>query len=184
MLVVAVASLMGCQRAESREVPQKTVTVGQDQKPSTHTYSPFVVEVASASELPFDRMSFKDVGMSLGEEAQAFAYESLAESVSEALRMSVAAEALMSSVQYSEAITDPANHRACGSRHIYVDVWGNAKKWGYSLWSGCGEQDQFAWQELPRPEDDDMLSAVQPLATEIARSIGKAVETGCFQKAC
>lgn len=145
------------------------------------TYSPFVLRMSREGRLPFGEISFKDVGMSVDPAERVFVYESVASSVAAALASSPTAP-MSSEVVYSEAAADPASHLACGSRHIYVDVWApqGTERWGYSLWSGCGEEDRFALREVPRRTADD----VDALAEDIAATLGRAVERGCFVASC
>ncbi len=92
---------------------------------------------------------------------------------------------MMTQVAYDEDMLDPNNHTSCGQHHIYVDVWRKSEEaWGYSLWSGCGEDDNFAWIEVQAPGSDDITAAVEPLTQSIVQSLTKASETSCFQKSC
>jgi len=145
--------------------------------PEAPLYSPFVLELDG--ELPFDRISFKDVGMSLPVEERDFAYEELAQSLSHELMSGPVP--FTSRVHFSEAITDPANHRHCEGRHVYVDLWRSTSdaRWGYSLWSGCSEDDRFEWREVTASERD-----VVAVARHIATSLRSAVDTGCFTAHC
>ncbi|HJK90188.1 MAG TPA: hypothetical protein RMH85_35080 [Polyangiaceae bacterium LLY-WYZ-15_(1-7)] len=148
-------------------------------------YSPFLVEMSEAA-LPFEVISFKDVGMSFPEQERALAYETLAEGLSHALRFGEGDEhAPMSSlVRHDERITDPSNHLYCEGRHIYVDLWQEREGWGYSLWSGCDENDEFAHVAVEAPRHDDRLASLAPLADDIAARLREAVRTGCFTKTC
>lgn len=146
-------------------------------------YSPFVVEVSGQGVL-FEQITFKDVGMSVAPEDRAFVYETIAESLSSQL----AEEAGMSldvQVVYSEDTADPAFHRACGANQVYVDLWHDASspKWGYSLWSGCGEEAQFAWRELGT-SGADPATTIEPLTRDIAANLAHAVAASCFTKHC
>jgi len=164
-LVLLVAVLItACQ-----SVPEPTPA-----PPPEPLYSPFVVQVASS---PFDVISFKDVGMSLPEEDRALTYESLAEGV--ALELSDERSSLVS---YDERAASPDAHLACEGRHIYVDLWSNDERLGYSLWSGCGEDDRFALEELTRPGTPER--DVDELSRAIASSLDRAVATGCFTRRC
>jgi hypothetical protein len=200
---MAVAVLVGCASAallasegtEPAEMAAQTMqAVGSasatesgpvEAEPGVH-YSPFMLELHDKTA-PFHAISFKDVGMSVPREHRAFVYESMAESLALALGTQAPTEGapLMSRVTYSTDIADPENHRACEGGHLYVDVWRNAsdEDWGYSLWSGCGEDDQFAWKELPKAAGNTVQS-LEPLAHDIAQSIREAVETDCFTRHC
>lgn len=147
-----------------------------------HQYSPFTVHMHQ-EELPFGVISFKDVGMSLPNDERAFVYESLAQSL--AMQLTTSAE-LSSEVQHTVEILDPAAHAFCEGRHIYVDLWQAGEGWGYSLWSGCGEDDRFAHRELASRvvEQDDRIATLEPLVADIADSLRSALQTGCFTRHC
>ena len=152
------------------------------------TYSPFVLEVKSQSV--FKRISFKDVGAKLAQEQASLVYESLAEALSMELAQRPTLK-MSAEVAFDESITDPTNHLACGSDHLYIDFWRgqNPARWGYSLWSGCGEDDNFAWKELKsaaleRPELTEPTEQVAPLARDIVETLAQAAQRGCYQKAC
>lgn len=151
--------------------------------PHEPQYSPWVLEVESA-QASFDEISFKDVGLvSVGPGERTQVYERIAESL--AHELTGHSELAMSShVRFSEAMSDPSNHLSCMSRHVYVDLWESQTpdRIGYSLWSGCGEGDRFAWEEIERPRDDS--GAIASLTRSIAGSLREAVRTGCFQRAC
>jgi hypothetical protein len=131
------------------------------------SYSPFVVDVDSASHdaVPFHLISFKDVGMSLPDDAtRQVAYESLAEALSlELADLSGDPGApTSSSVRHDHGLTHPSAHLACEGGHIYVDVWrsGEGGPYGYSLWSGCGEDDRFAYNERVVASSDDAAASM------------------------
>ncbi len=140
-------------------------------------YSPFVVQLQSDTT-PFSVISFKDVGMSLPEEERSVVYESLAEGISLELT------SMHSSVEHDPSAADPAHHLSCEGQHVYVDVWQRSGGWGYSLWSGCGEDDQFGRHEVAAASGEDPIASVDPLAVHIAASLRDAVATGCFTRAC
>lgn len=142
--------------------------------PGPH-YSPFVVQM-SHPELPFHQISFKDVGMSVAPKERAFMYETIAQSLAVALAEHPQ-QPMSSEVLFSSEAADPNSHLACGSAHIYVDLWQpSAERYGYSLWSGCGEDDQFRWQEVD--------GSVEPLAHDIAEALRRAVQSNCFTRHC
>ena len=150
--------------------------------PAPASYSPFALEMSG--DAPFRRISFKDVGMSLPEAERGFVYESLAESLSSSLGRRLDAE-LASHVVHDPALTNPASHLACEGGHIYVDVWSAGEGYGYSLWSGCGEDDRFAHREVaPRDTGDDRVAALLPLAEDMAAQLRSAVASGCFTRHC
>jgi len=153
--------------------------------PAFHArYSPFVVQVEGSAH--FDTISFKDAGIAdVSNDRSIALYELVAESVSLELGQSEELR-LHSAVAYDEAMADPANHTACAGRHIYVDIWHATDRdtWGYSLWSGCGEEDNFAWREVNMSSMDDESAEVDALAVQIRRDLGEAIRTGCFTRAC
>lgn len=157
-------------------------TGGPADRPSETTaprpvhYSPFVVDVPGAGH--YDVISFKDVGMSLPDDERHATYEALAESVRHALGEHAG-------TRHDEGAADPSQHLSCEGRHVYVDLWHQASSdtWGYSLWSGCGEDDRFALETVERPRAD-RLAELAPLARSIAASLQRAHETSCFQRRC
>ncbi|MEM6958313.1 MAG: hypothetical protein AAF645_21700 [Myxococcota bacterium] len=137
-------------------------------------YSPFVVELESTSSepMPFSRISFKDVGMSIDPADRTYEYELLAERVAEAMGQRFAS---FSHVRHAPEGSEPSNHMACEGGHIYVDLWSVNEGVGYSLWSGCGEDARFAMREV---------SPVSGVAVDIAEQLRVAARTGCFTAHC
>ena len=132
----------------------------------------------------FSEISFKDVGlMSVPAPDREGVYEAIAESLAVELGHD-AALSLPGEVHYSQAMSDPSNHLSCAARHAYVDLWDATapSRWGYSLWSGCGDEDQFAWREIDRPRDSE--DAIASLTRSIASSLRDAVRTGCYTRHC
>ena len=148
------------------------------------SYSPFVVHMSRSEDLPFRAISFKDVGMSLPEDERVIAYETLAESLS--LELQRVMDDLSVEVRHTVEILDPSAHLACEGHHIYVDLWRAGEGWGYSLWSGCGEEDEFAHQEvaLPRVAVAGTAESFEPLTRDIVASLVAATRTGCFSRNC
>lgn len=148
------------------------------------SYSPFVVHMSRPQGLPFQHISFKDVGMSLPEDERVMAYETLAESLS--LELQRAIDDVSVEVRHTVEILDPAAHLACEGQHIYVDLWRAGEGWGYSLWSGCGEEDEFAHEEVEpvRVAIAGSAESFEPLARDIAESLVDATRTGCFTRDC
>lgn len=151
---------------------------------ASYAYSPFVLRIASHSI--FRTVSFKDVGSHLGHKDADTVYEALADAL--ALEMNTIPElSMVSNVDYDASNLDPSNHLSCGADRIYVDFW-RAKepaKWGYSLWSGCGEDDNFAWKEIPySPVKGDLVTNLKPLAKGIVSSLKAANTKSCYQKMC
>jgi len=157
--------------------------VGEADTPESFAYSPFVLKLSS-SEIPFDTITFKDVGVQTSEEPQ-FLYESLAESLSLELSRGEVVN-FSSEVIYSEEILDPANHTSCGSKHIYVDVWTQRAPamWGYSLWSGCEKESRFAWKQVPREDVEGLHLTLEPLTNDIADALREATTRDCFNSSC
>lgn len=143
------------------------------------SYSPFVVDVRDMS-LPFDQVTFKDVGMSLPPAERAFVYETVAESV----RESLAASGVAASVRYDTQWSDPLHHVSCEGQHVYVDLWHptGTEEWGYSLWSGCGADSEFGGGQVTG--HSDAVAAAMPVAEDIAKQLRAAAETQCFRKNC
>lgn len=202
LIVSCVALSAACESSPNKPAAQPAQpvapvaagVVAPDLKPAepaaqapTHRYSPFVLRVEQGSV--FKKISFKDVGFKLREdEAEARAvYEVIAESLAQELSGEVKLQ-LAAEVAYDEAILDPNNHVACGSDHLYVDVWRSKQpeRWGYSLWSGCGEDDNFAWREIKVEGQvaGDPIEEVRPLTRGIVEALSTAVERGCYQKTC
>lgn len=148
------------------------------------SYSPFVVHMSRPEGLPFQVISFKDVGMSLPEDERVLAYETLAESLG--LELQKAMDDLSVEVRHTVEILDPAAHLACQGQHIYVDLWKAGEGWGYSLWSGCGENDEFAHEEveLTRIAVAGSAESFAPLTQGIVASLVDATRTGCFTRHC
>lgn len=181
-LAAMTLALLGCGTRGARGAQDDRPAKPEASASTDPHYSPFVVEVEGP--VPFHQITFKDVGMSLPADDRALTYETIAESLSQRLSGG-AALTVDSHVRFSAAVADPNNHVSCHGKHVYVDMWHSppSQRWGYSLWSGCGEDDQFAWRELPsgpgHPAD-----VVDPLTDAIASSLEHAVSTGCFQRDC
>ncbi|MGF1469126.1 MAG: hypothetical protein ACFCGT_23625 [Sandaracinaceae bacterium] len=180
LAVLALAAACQAPPPPSTSAPSETAAAHSDPGP---TYSPWVVEVeaAYADMSTFDLISFKDVGlMSVPSPRREEAYETIARSLATEL---MSGGEVMSRVSFSSEQADPQHHLACGARQIYVDLWAGRQpaRYGYSLWSGCSDEDRFAWSEVPRPEEDPAYGA---LATSIADALRSAMQTGCFQRHC
>ncbi|MGM0556422.1 MAG: hypothetical protein ACQEVA_08610 [Myxococcota bacterium] len=150
-----------------------------------HYYSPFVVHLDAEK---FDTVSFKDVGLG---RAQPTPEDPLLETISQAFVYEVGNHTDLNyqgEVVYDQRILDPSNHLYCGDRHLYVDVWraDGPRRWGYSLWSGCGESDNFAWEEVEIAVDPNapLTDEVSPLAESIAERLAEADSRNCFTKTC
>lgn len=172
--------------AETSKTPAK-VEKKSGHAAAQYHYSPFVVQVPE-SAMVFDVISFKDVGLKRESQDPADPLlESLAEAVSFEIQSASELGVKQSHVEYLESYADPANHRSCESEHLYVDVWNKGEaSWGYSLWSGCGDADNFAWEEVAGVADDttDLPDKLQPLAGAIAKRLVTAHQSKCFVKNC
>lgn len=170
---VLLLALAACRESTSAPVaPRETAPVA--------VYSPFVVQVRG--DVPYQQISFKQVGEPIASVDPAVLFEAIAESV--ALELSVGAGGLISETIYDPRVTDPAVHKACGAAQIYVDFWQESDGFGYSLWSGCGEESRFALDQVGAPEQESVADQVTPLARAIARRLSRATETRCFQRTC
>lgn len=195
LLAVVFGGLVGCQAPKNPALagannaatpPAEAAAVEEDKgaKKGFH-YSPFVLKVKSRSSV-FQKISFKDVGIQgVDDTNREGVYETIAESLSMSLNENMSL-AMPASVVYDQEITDPANHLACGSDHLYVDVWqsDNPPRWGYSLWSGCGDDDNFVWKEISREKSRASTEQVKPLTDSIISELEKAKSRGCYQKTC
>lgn len=158
--------------------------MGAEKAPAQYHYSPFVVHLEGS---PFAEVSFKDVGLARPNPTPT---DPLLEAISESFAYKIREHGTFggdSQVVYDERILDPDNHLFCGSNHLYVDVWHSQSpdRWGYSLWSGCGEGDNFAWKEVPATGDaKDLPDQVEPLTSSIVESLAEASANNCFQKTC
>ena len=153
-------------------------------EPSFH-YSPYVLKVNDNNTI-FDTISFKDVGVNgISTEERELLYEIIAESLSTELTADHQL-AMTSAVVYDEKNLDPSNHLSCGASQLYVDFWRSEKRWGYSLWSGCGDEDNFAWKEIKyRPDPrGDLGMEITPLTRDIITTLRQANERKCYQKTC
>jgi hypothetical protein len=146
-------------------------------------YFPFRIELDG--DHAFRRVTFKDVGMGRKDPSPGDPLlEAIAESLSAELTQARAyGEA---SVAHDPALADPRSHLACEAHNLYVDVWcAGPKRWGYSLWSGCGPDDRFEWREVEIPgHPRDLTELVAPLARSIAESLRKAASRGCYRRSC
>lgn len=150
-----------------------------------YAYSPFVLRITS--HRIFRTVSFKDVGSHLGHKDANVVYEALADAL--ALEVNTIPElSMVSNVAYDASNLDPSNHLSCGADKIYVDFWRakSPERWGYSLWSGCGEDDNFAWKEIAYTpsKKKDLIKDLKPLAQGIVSSLKDAHTNSCYQKMC
>lgn len=142
--------------------------------PPTHAYSPFAVRVAGHPA--FEVITFKRVGHAVPDSSDP-SHEEFAAS----LAANLSAEGvLMTEVVHVPELLDPNAHVFCDADHLYVDYWATSPGWGYSLWSGCGEDERFAWSEFPVSEGDPL----DALSLEIINALATADQTGCYRREC
>lgn len=153
-----------------------------------HYYSPYYL--TGEGELAFETISFTDVGMSQPEPGPVdpFLLETIAESLAYKL---IEHEGLNFTpvVKHDPSLTDPSAHLFCEEHHLYIALWRGyePERWGYSLWSGCEEHHEFAWEEVPDPAEEgveDLLIRVEPLTASIAAQIEKAHKRNCYTSHC
>ena len=142
-------------------------------------YSPFVLRLSGHTT--FSTISFKNV--TTGVSASQVDFELMAESLAMALRQSH--PHILVEVVYAPEFLNPTNHLFCAERHLYVDFWGlqTGQVWGYSLWSGCGEDDRFAWRQFDGYFRNIALQ-IERITLDMGRSLKRADERACYQRAC
>lgn len=193
--LVGALLVWGCERvpnssARQEEATTQPSTSGADtgatsNGASDRVYSPFGLRLRGFPG--FDVISFKSVGfLEAVAGSETLVFEGLAQSVRRQLeahpQMDVRAD-----VYHDESLADPANHKSCDRNHIYVDVWhsSNPRRFGYSLWSGCGQSDRFAWHEVPASDEaSSIVDQIAPLARDIADRLADEQKGGCFQREC
>jgi len=151
-----------------------------------HRYSPFAIRLDGHGT--FDVVTFKDVSHPPLDPALQ-TDELMAEAFTLALRGTH--PGLLTEVVHEPALLDPGNHVFCDRRHLYVDVWRSPQaapidspRWGYSLWSGCGEDDRFAWQEVDGPAAYGLAEQIDRVVDLIARRLSVADARACHQRRC
>lgn len=183
----------GC---ESTPVENKKITVAMppvvknidkvepkvDKEKSSVWYSPFVVDISSP-HMAFETISFKDVtkgGISSSR-------DEIMETLADGLGTSIVDDPVFNAsyeLRYDEEITKPSNHVSCGQNHLYIDVWEYADHFGYSMWSGCSADDEFAHSSVVVKPSDDPTDLIAPLVSDIHKKLAKAHSTKCFLKTC
>ncbi len=115
----------------------------------------------------FQHVTFKDVGLAAG----ATDRDGWMRTVTRVLASTLDSQ-LHARASIEPLVSDPAWHRSCQGKHVYVDVWRSSSpdRVGFSLWRGCGESDQFAWQEVP------MSGGWEASAPAVARAIAHALK--------
>lgn len=114
----------------------------------------------------FQHVTFKDVGLATGVADRDGWMRTVTRVLAATLDRRLHAHAGV-----EPRVADPAWHRSCLGRHVYVDLWRGSSpdRVGFSLWRGCGESDQFAWQEVP------LSGGWQASAPDVARAIAHAL---------
>ena len=155
------------------------LSFAQAQSAQSTDYSPFVLRLNGHPA--FSTVSFKNVTSKTS--ASQADFELMAESLALSLRRSN--PNLLVEVVYAPEFLNPTNHLFCAERHLYVDFWGLKKNhvWGYSLWSGCGEDDRFAWRQLEN-QVADIAIQIERIAHDMGQSIKRADERGCYRRMC
>ncbi|NJK89625.1 MAG: hypothetical protein HC923_09605 [Myxococcales bacterium] len=134
-------------------------------------------------DLPFQRITFKQVGSHRSDIDAHLLFEVLAEAVAMDLHEVSGWRAHSSFVP---EIADPSAHLACSAAHVYVDFWETASPetgWGFSLWSGCTESDRFALGAVVS-SSEDLVQWVKPLSEEIAGTLRDAQIRSCWTRSC
>lgn len=195
VVAVALVLAIGCEGASGEDDPNEqmegdeTPTLQQTEQQEHEEYhSPYFLE--GQGELQFDTITFTDVGL-MAPEGGGPADQELLEAVARSLAEELTARDrldYLATVDYDEQLRDPANHLYCDRRHLYVALWRgwDPDRWGYSLWSGCHEQQKFAWNEIDDEVDreEDVRTRVDPLSEAIADSVEEAYQDDCFTTTC
>ncbi len=187
-LFIGVLALAGCTRSDGERPPPPAPLGGPTMSAAgapdgpTHRYSPFAIRLDGHGA--FDVVTFKDVSRPLPDPALQ-TDELMAEAFAIALRATH--PRVLTEVVHEPELLDPGNHVFCDRRHLYVDFWRSGPdpaRWGYSLWSGCGEDDRFAWQEVDGPAAYDLAEQIERVVDDIARRLGVADARACHQRRC
>lgn len=127
-------------------------------------YMSHTVEVDAAHW--FQHVTFKDVGLAAGPADR----DGWMRNVTRVLARTLDA-GLHARARVEPSVADPEWHRACHGQHVYVDVWRSAgpDRVGFSLWRGCGDDDRFAWQEVPA--SDGWAASAPVVAKAIAHAL-------------
>ena len=139
------------------------------------------VGVQVEAEHWFQRVSFKDVGLSTPDRATR---DDLVEAIAEGVAMSLS-PALSAHSMHADELANPAWHRTCQASHVYVDVWQSVEpdRIGFSLWRGCGDEDQFGWQEMSVDRATLRGAGWAAAAMRVGQAIGAALTT-CGAATC
>lgn len=153
-----------------------------------HYYSPYFLE--GQGDLAFQTISFTDVGLSPLKEGpvDGFILETIAESLAYTI---IEHEELnfTPQVKHDLRLADPTQHLFCEEHHLYIALWRGfePERWGFSLWSGCEDYHEFAWEEVVDPleeGEEDILNRVEPLTARIVEKIEQAHRQGCYTSMC
>lgn len=149
--------------------------------PMSSRYSPFAIRLSGHTW--FDVVTFKDVSQKRSD-PELQIDEQIAEAVSLALRGTH--PSVMTEVIHEPRLTKAESHVFCDQRHLYVDYWqtGVPGRWGYSLWSGCGEDDRFAWQEVAGQAASDLGQQIDLVTQQISETLAAADAKACHQREC
>lgn len=179
------AEMPSTPEANAQQEASNAKTQPQPEAPTLNPYSPYGVAVHAHSE--YDVVTFKDVGLT-GLSAHR---EAVLESIADSLAMNMSLDPRRpydAHFVHDEYFSDPNSHVYCDMKHIYVDVWtgSHPDRVGYSLWSGCGEDDQFAWEEVPVEfsASKEFQPVVDVLTSSIADKLREADAQGCYTKTC
>lgn len=184
---LAALALFGCTPSDPPAAPPAATAAPPaaiEAAAPTHRYSPFAIRLDGHRS--FEVVTFKDVSQPLPDPALQ-TDELVAEAFAIALRATH--PAVLTEVVHEPDLLDPDNHVFCDRRHLYVDFWRTPRAdaevlWGYSLWSGCGEDDRFAWQELDGPAAYGLAEQVERVVDHIARRLSVADAAACHQRRC
>ena len=190
-ILVAASILGACNRAAPSAPPQAAQDEAAETEVSAeereHHYSPFMLTASDASI--FKTITFTDVGLKQPEPGPVDPV--LLETIAESLAQTIAEHEVLDftpEVAYDERLLDPQSHLFCEEHHLYIALWRgyDPDRWGYSLWSGCNEEHQFAWKEVVETPsaDTDLVSAVEPLTESIADTLAEATRKRCFLAKC
>ncbi len=177
--ILAFAGTAACTAGEAPAPPEGPAP----EEAEGPVYSPFVVTVDGAA--PYRSITFKQVGSLVSDVDRAVLFEALAESL--VLELQGETHEFVSHMSYDPSVAQPGAHLACGAAQIYVDFWersGAEPGFGFSLWSGCSEDDRFALEDVEAGSEGEITAWIEPLSRGIAAALRRAGSTGCYQRSC
>lgn len=191
--IAVIGLLVNCRnQTESPEAAQSDSPAAEkpsavdDSESTPPYYSAFGVKVRHNEH--FDLISFKDVGLDRSDPKPNGPFlEALAQALAYRFDThdSLAADARL---VYNESLADPEEHTYCEKDRLYVDLWHSSapSRFGFSLWSGCSNNQRFEKTEMPGPSIDKAPpeNVVEPIAKEIVDSVQSAERRDCYKKAC